>query len=50
MLHTMDYQGRDKFSNLLLRIFSIAGMVTTLSGLALYLISDGSKRKPAIQG
>ncbi len=45
MLHTMDYQGRDNFGNILLRIFSVAGMVTILSGLALYLASSGSGRK-----
>lgn len=45
MLHTMDYQGRDNFGNILLRIFSVAGMITILSGLALYLASSGSGRK-----
>jgi uncharacterized iron-regulated membrane protein len=45
MLHTMDYQGRDNFGNILLRIFSLAGMVTILSGLALYLASSGSGRR-----
>lgn len=45
MLHTMDYQGRDNFGNILLRIFSLAGMVTILSGLGLYLASSGSGRR-----
>jgi len=45
MLHTMDYQGRDNISNVLLRIFSIAGMVTILSGFALYFVSSGSKSR-----
>ncbi|RNI24064.1 PepSY domain-containing protein [Rufibacter latericius] len=44
MLHTMDYQGRDNIGNVLLRIFSIAGMVTILSGFALYFVSSGTKR------
>ncbi|WP_033316747.1 PepSY domain-containing protein [Pontibacter roseus] len=45
MLHTMDYQGRDNFGNLLLRIFSIAGMVTIASGFALYFVSKGQSGK-----
>ncbi|MFD2245774.1 PepSY domain-containing protein [Pontibacter ruber] len=45
MLHTMDYQGRDNFGNLLLRVFSIAGMITILSGFALYFVSSGTRRK-----
>lgn len=44
MLHTMDYQGRDNFGNILLRIFSIAGIVTILSGFALYFVSSGTRR------
>lgn len=46
MLHTMDYQGRDNFGNVLLRIFSVAGMVTIASGFALYFVSWGRPRKP----
>lgn len=45
MMHTMDYQGRDNFGNILLRVFSIAGIVTILSGFALYFVSSGSRRK-----
>ncbi|WP_370590006.1 hypothetical protein [Rufibacter sp. LB8] len=45
MLHTMDYQGRDNIGNVLLRIFSIAGMVTILSGFALFYVSSGFRRK-----
>jgi uncharacterized iron-regulated membrane protein len=44
MLHTMDYQSRDNIGNILLRLFSIAGMVTILSGFALYYVSSGRKR------
>lgn len=40
MLHTMDYQSRDNISNILLRIFSIFGLVTVLSGFILYWISS----------
>ncbi|MCC9166101.1 PepSY domain-containing protein [Pontibacter harenae] len=46
MLHTMDYQNRDNFGNLLLRIFSVIGVVTILSGFALYYISSRNKRSP----
>lgn len=40
MLHTMDYQSRDEIGNMLLRIFSIFGLVTILSGFSLYIISS----------
>jgi hypothetical protein len=40
MLHTMDYQSRDEIGNLLLRLFSIFGLVTILSGFSLYIISS----------
>jgi uncharacterized iron-regulated membrane protein len=40
MLHTMDYAGRDNFNNLLLRAFSIFGMLTIMSGFALFFISS----------
>lgn len=40
MLHTMDYESRDHFGNWLLRAFSIFGLVTVLSGFALFFISS----------
>lgn len=40
MLHTMDYEGRDNFGNILLRVFSIFGLITVLSGFLLYFISS----------
>lgn len=40
MMHTMDYEGRDNFGNTLLRIFSIFGLVTVLSGFVLFFISS----------
>lgn len=47
MLHTMDYQGRDNFGNLLLRTFSIFGLLTIISGFILfYLSSFKSKIRP----
>ncbi len=36
MLHTMDYQERDNFNNLLLKTFSILGITTILSGFLLW--------------
>lgn len=39
MMHTMDYEGRDNFGNILLRLFSVIGLVTILSGFALYFVS-----------
>ena len=37
MLHTMDYQGRDNFNTWLLKSTSIFGLVTVLSGFALWI-------------
>ena len=45
MLHTMDYEGRDNFGNILLRIFSIFGLVTVISGFALFFVSSSFFRK-----
>jgi hypothetical protein len=45
MLHTMDYQGRDNFGNILLRAFSIFGLVTVLSGFLLFFVSAKWNRK-----
>jgi uncharacterized iron-regulated membrane protein len=45
MLHTMDYNGRDNFGNILLRAFSIFGLVTVLSGFLLYFTSSKRFRK-----
>merc|ERR1711916_87839 len=36
MFHTMDYQGRDDFNNLLLRAFSLFGLFTVASGFTLF--------------
>lgn len=40
MLHTMDYEERDNFNNWLLKIFSVCGLVTVLSGFILFFISS----------
>ncbi|MFD2586346.1 PepSY domain-containing protein [Croceitalea marina] len=45
MTHTMDYQGRDNFNTLVLRAFSLMGLITVLSGFSLWFISSPSIRK-----
>lgn len=45
MLHTMDYNGRDNINNWVLRAFSIFGLITVLSGFALFLVSSKWFRK-----
>lgn len=45
MLHTMDYEGRDDFNNSLLRAFSVLGLLTVLSGFALYFVSSPQLRQ-----
>ncbi len=40
MMHTMDYQGRDNFNNILLRAFSFFGILTVCSGFILFFISS----------
>ncbi|MEY4150130.1 MAG: hypothetical protein RL555_734 [Bacteroidota bacterium] len=39
MTHTMDYDGRDNINNWALRIFSLLGLITTLSGFLLWFVS-----------
>lgn len=45
MTHTMDYEGRDNFNNIVLRTFSILGLLTVLSGFLLWYTSSISVRK-----
>jgi len=40
MFHTMDYAGRDNFNNWLLRILSVFGLLTVISGFTLFIISS----------
>lgn len=47
MMHTMDYEGRDNFGNWLLRAFSIFGLLTVLSGFALFFASTKRWKKKA---
>ncbi len=44
MLHTMDYEGRDNFGNILLRAFSIFGLATICSGFILFFATQ--KKSP----
>ncbi|WP_350290005.1 PepSY domain-containing protein [uncultured Croceitalea sp.] len=45
MTHTMDYQGRDNFNTLVLRVFSLMGLITVLSGFCLWFVSSPTIRK-----
>lgn len=45
MTHTMDYQGRDNFNTIVLRGFSLMGLITVLSGFTLFYISSPTIRK-----
>jgi uncharacterized iron-regulated membrane protein len=45
MLHTMDYSTRDNFGNVLLRAFSLFGLLTILSGFVLYYLSSRTIRR-----
>ncbi|WP_442265808.1 hypothetical protein ACSIGC_16145 [Tenacibaculum sp. ZS6-P6] len=45
MTHTMDYESRDNFNTMILRIFSLLGLITVLSGFLLWYISSTTIRK-----
>lgn len=45
MTHTMDYEGRDNFNTLVLRAFSLLGLITVLSGFLLGFTSSPTIRK-----
>ena len=45
MTHTMDYEGRDDFNNTILRIFSLLGLITVMSGFSLWFVSSPTVRK-----
>jgi hypothetical protein len=45
MTHTMDYQGRDNFNTIILRAFSLLGLITVLSGFLLWYTSSPTIRK-----
>lgn len=45
MLHIMDYQTRENFNSTLLRVVSALGLVTVLSGFALFFITSPRLRR-----
>lgn len=45
MTHTMDYEGRDNFNTIILRTFSLLGLITVLSGFLLWYITSPNVRK-----
>ncbi len=45
MTHTMDYEGRDNFNTIILRVFSLLGLITVLSGFLLWFTTSPSIRK-----
>lgn len=42
MMHVMDYQSRDNINNWLLRVFSLLGLITSVSGILLFIYSSKS--------
>lgn len=45
MTHTMDYDTRDNFNSLLLRAFSLLGLITVMSGFLLWYTSSPTIRR-----
>jgi len=45
----MDYQGRDDFNTTLLRAFSLLGLITVLSGFALWAVTTPVFRRKNTQ-
>ncbi|WP_299898287.1 PepSY domain-containing protein [uncultured Aquimarina sp.] len=45
MTHTMDYEGRDDFNTSVLRIFSLLGLITVISGFVLWYVSSSTIRR-----
>jgi hypothetical protein len=45
MFHTMDYESRDDINNWLLRIFSVFGLTTVLSGFTLFIVSSRTLKR-----
>lgn len=50
MLHTMDYAGRDDFNNVVLRAFSVLGLVTVASGMTLFAMTSPVVRRRRRRG
>jgi len=47
MTHTMDYEGRDNFNTIILRAFSLLGLITVFSGFLLWFTTSKTIRKIA---
>jgi uncharacterized iron-regulated membrane protein len=47
MTHTMDYEGRDDFNTIILRAFSLLGLITVFSGFLLWFTTSPTLRKLA---
>jgi uncharacterized iron-regulated membrane protein len=45
MTHTMDYEGRDDFNTIILRAFSLLGLITVFSGFLLWFTTSPTLRK-----
>jgi len=45
MTHTMDYEGRDDFNTIVLRAFSLLGLITVLSGFLLWYVSSPTLKR-----
>jgi uncharacterized iron-regulated membrane protein len=45
MFHTMDFAGRDNFNNWLLKILSVFGLFTVISGFTLFIVSSRTSKK-----
>lgn len=45
MLHTMDYRGRDDINNTILRVLSVLGIATILSGFTLFALTSRPLRR-----
>jgi len=45
MTHTMDYDTRDNFNTTILRVFSLLGLITVLSGFLLWISSSKRLKK-----
>ncbi|HEY5689670.1 MAG TPA: PepSY domain-containing protein [Yeosuana sp.] len=45
MTHTMDYESRDNFNTMVLRAFSLLGLITVLSGFLLWITSSPTVRE-----
>ena len=49
MTHTMDYEGRDNFNTLTLRVFSFLGLITVMSGFALAFVTSKRRKKKEVK-